>query len=156
MPQRAVPIDVPGLAWSAGSPEPVVVASERRCLVAFYRREAEGWTLEDPPADEVAVAELDGCVVVRTGFPNDEALGGHPLAGAGLEPYRAHVVEDSEWVEELRRVESHHPAPYRIEARHYLLAFHDSTLEAVARDLRVVGTFATMRDAVAHMASLVG
>lgn len=150
MPQRAEEIEVPGPEWSAGAPEPVVVAREGRCWVAYYW---EGdWTLEDPPRDQVAVLELAGCLVVKTGFPGDEVVHGHPLFpdGAG---YAAYVVHDSEWIAELQRIEDHHPRAGRLGGTHYVLAFHDSMLEAVARELRPAGTFRSMPDAVTAMAA---
>lgn len=75
------PLDVPGLAWSAGAPEPFVVSSEQRTLVGFFAREEDSG---QAGSDAVTVAELVGCTSVSFGFPNDEVLHAHPLFGAGL------------------------------------------------------------------------
>ena len=147
MPEHAVVIHVAELAWTAGAPAPVVMASEQRTLFSF-----------DAPATEEfdrRVAEFVGCTSFRFGFPNDEALGGHPLYGSGLSFYAAHEVIESRWLEEIRGVEAHHPqaapTPFA-DARHFVLTFHDSTLEAIAREVRVVASFAS--EAEADMAML--
>jgi hypothetical protein len=101
---------------------------------------------------EVRVAEFVGCTSVV--FPNDEALHGHRLWGKGLEFYALHQVVDSEWLRELRNVERVHerasdaPFPH---SQHFVLTFHDSTLEAVAVVSR--GSYPSMTAALMAMAS---
>ena len=149
--ERAIPVQVPGIRWSAGAPEPLLVASERRTLFAFYRSDDE---VEQ--GDEVQAAEFVGCTSVRFGFPNDEALQGHPLWGHGLALYSVHEVEESSWVAALRTNESAHPAaPKRpfADAKHFVLTFHDSTLEAVARSIVALGTFASIGAAASALAA---
>lgn len=137
---RAEVIEIEGLRWTAGAPTPFVVSSELRSFFGFDAPLQE-WTDEN---SQVRVAELVGCTSVQFGFPNDEVLNGHPLYGRGLTPYAAHVVDDSPWLAELRRVESHHPlagaVPFE-NARHFLLSFHDSTLEAIATDIAMLAAF---------------
>jgi hypothetical protein len=139
--EQAVEIEVAGLRWSAGAPAPVVVASESRTLFAFDAWEDDGGGRR--------VAEFVGCVSVRFGFPNDEALHGHPLYDRGLNLYKVHEVVNSHWLEELRAIERHHdmsPAVPFEDARHYVLTFHDSTLEAIAYEIRVLGSYETDRE----------
>ena len=91
---------------------------------------------------------------VRFGFPNDEALGGHRLWGHGLQFYAAHEVMDSAWLAEVRETERHHPLAASVpfpDAKHYLLTFHDTTMEAIARGIVVQGAFATMDAAINWM-----
>ena len=45
---------------------------------------------------------------VKMGSPDDEVLQGHPLYGAGLEFYEAHIVENSTWISELMDVNRVH------------------------------------------------
>lgn len=144
---RAVVLDLPDLRWSGAAPVPVLVASEHRALFAFEH------------TDGLArIAEFVGCVAVRFGFPNDEAQPGHPLWNAGLSFYAAHEVSDSPWLSELRAIESAHPLaaalPFPV-ARHFILTFHDSIIEAVAHDVVVVRRLESVREAVAVMASAV-
>lgn len=140
MKERAVPVNVPGLAWSAGAPEPFIVSSEQRTLLGFYAQSEDG---DQSESEAVSVAELVGCTSVKFGFPNDEALHGHRLYGAGLGYYQLHEVDNSAWLIELRAIEAvHHRAPAVPfeNARHFVLTFHDSTVEAIARDVRLVGS----------------
>jgi hypothetical protein len=91
------------------------------------------------------------------GFPNDEVLHGHRLYGHGLGWYGLHVVEDSTWIAELARIEPVHdraPAEPFARSKHYTLGFHDSTLEAVARDVVPLARYRTMDEAVAVLVSL--
>ena len=65
-----------------------------------------------------------------------------------------HVIHNSPWLDELRSIESahelsdEHPIQH---ARHYFLTFHDACLEACASDLRVIGDFDSMDEAVEAM-----
>jgi hypothetical protein len=148
MTTRAEVVDLPLLSWSAGAPRPFLVSSETRTLFGFYAPD-DGIT-----DDQVRVAEFVGCFSVRFGFPNDEVLNGHPLWGRGLEFYAAHEVLDSPWLTELRQIELHHeqaPAVPFAEAKHFLLTFHDSTLEAIADAVVVHCELTTMNAAITWM-----
>jgi hypothetical protein len=71
------------------------------------------------------------------GAPNDEALGGHPLAKVGLRHYAVHEVHGSALVRELERRNSVHPSHDSsrwLSKRHYVFTFQDSTLECVVPD----------------------
>lgn len=149
MAERAVVVEIPGLVWTAGAPMPVVIATEHRALVAFY---VPDWDVTD--GLEVQTAEFVFCDSIMFGFPNDEALHGHRLYGHGLGFYGLHVVEDSTWIAELKRIERVHdraPAEPFAGAKHYILAFHDTTLEAVAEDLVPLARYETMDEAVAAL-----
>ena len=90
------------------------------------------------------------------GFPNDEVLHGHRLWGAGLTFYAAHRVDESAWLDELRRIEAVHDRSDAIafpDSHHYLLAFHDSTLEAVATGIDMRARYETLGAAVEAMAA---
>ena len=92
---------------------------------------------------------FEGSLSVRMGHPNDEVLQGHPLWPAGLKLYEAHVIHDSPWLEEHRRVNSvhdHHSDATFDGRKHYFLAFHDEVVEALANDVsarRLKGDMAT-------------
>jgi hypothetical protein len=82
-----------------------------------------------------------GCVSVKIGFPNEDVLlfgGGHPLYTRGLDGYGAYVVENSRWLAELieigRTHEDFDPRSWE-NMRHFLLAFHDHCVDAIARDI---------------------
>ncbi|MCO5331261.1 MAG: hypothetical protein M9961_14390 [Ilumatobacteraceae bacterium] len=142
--QRAELVEVPGLAWDGGAPMPVLIATDCRTAFACYLPTDD---------DRVVVAEVERCSSVRFGFPNDEVVHGHPC-GLDLMHYGVHVIHESPWLAELRSIESVHSRaaeqPFA-DSRHYFLTFHDSSLEAIATGLRVLGTFASMAEAVAEM-----
>ena len=127
--ERSLPYAEPvelRLSWDPRAPGPVLLAG-LRTFVAFYLSGRD---------DGIGVVEFKQVTSVKIGSPNDEVLSGHPLWGRGLEPYRAHVVRNSPWITELMNTNRVHKR--FDEARwsgtyHFLLTFHDETLECVAR-----------------------
>jgi hypothetical protein len=103
--------------------EPRVLADDTT-LSLMYRTDA----------DRYAVVRFPLCTYLAFGAPNDEALGGHPLARAGLRHYAVHEVHGSALIRELERRNSvhprHDPALY-LDQRHFVFTFQDSTLECV-------------------------
>ena len=85
----------------------------------------------------IGVIEFDQCWLTKFGYPNDEALGGHPLARNGLCAYGVFEVLSSSWIAsttEQNRVRF--PATSDdTETRHFVFTFHDSTFECLARGL---------------------
>jgi hypothetical protein len=73
---------------------------------------------------------------VKIGSPNDEVLRGHFLWGSGLEFYSAHEVKNSPWVTELMEVDRAHERFDESQwsgRHHFMLTFHDETLECIAK-----------------------
>jgi hypothetical protein len=73
---------------------------------------------------------------IKIGSPNHEVLRGHSLWGSGLEFYSAHEVENSPWIAELTevgRARERFDESQRGGHRHYVLTFHDETLECIAK-----------------------
>ena len=84
--------------------------------------------------DRYAVVRFPLCSYFAFGAPNDEALGGHPLARVGLRHYAVHEVHGSALVRELERRNSIHPRhdpALWLRERHFVFTFQDSTLECV-------------------------
>ena len=69
---------------SSGVPMPAIRVSENRLYVAYLISDAE---LADEIKKKYAVVRFDGVLQHTFGYPNDEALGGHPLYSAGLRFY---------------------------------------------------------------------
>jgi hypothetical protein len=84
--------------------------------------------------DRYAVVRFPLYTYLAFGVPNDEALGGHPLARVGLRHYAVHEVQGSALVRELERRNSvhprHDPSSY-LDQRHFVFTFQDSTLECI-------------------------
>ncbi len=153
MAERAVELDIGGLRWDTGAPTPVLIVGDYRTLLAFYIPD-----LDAIEGKRVRTAELVRCTSVQFGFPNDETLQGHRLWGQGLTFYALHEVYDSTWIELLRSIERVHPAAPAVpfpDAKHFILAFHDSTLEAIATRIVPLDTYSSMPEAVLAMAGAV-
>jgi hypothetical protein len=137
----AEPIDL-GVEWGAGTPMPVLL-SGLRTFVAFYlsaRGPASDGT--NPPAPDpkldhgIGVVEFKRMTSIKIGSPNDEVLRGHPLWGSGLEFYSAHEVKNSPWTAGLMEADRAHGDFDESQSsgrRHFVLTFHDETLECVAK-----------------------
>src|SRR4051812_28949905 len=84
--------------------------------------------------DRFAVVHFPRCTYFTYGSPNDEALGGHPLAQRGLTWYSVHEVINSSLIQELERrnrIHPRHSANLFKDRKHYIFTFKDSTLECV-------------------------
>ena len=154
--EYAVPFEL-GVRWSGGAPLPHLLSSGHRAFVAFYLEVPDpSWDgtytrMVDPASDEaesLALAEFKGVVAVKMGPPNDEVLHGHPLHGRGLDFYGTYVVENSRWLAEVVDVNRVHERfdPQAWDGRrHFLLVFHDETVEAISRDIEVQTMHMSMR-----------
>lgn len=130
-----------GVTWDAGAPMPVLL-SGLRTFVAFYLAVQDPVVggssprAGDPQADHgIGVVEFKRMTSIKIGSPNDEILRGHPLWGSGLEFYSAHEVENSPWITELMGVDRAHEGFDESQwsgRHHFVLTFHDETLECVA------------------------
>ena len=119
-------------AMDAGSPEPAVYEDGGRAWIAYrcsnpaFPGWGSGASPTHPGFDEFcAVIRFTGLESLTIGPPSDERLHEHPLYDAGLESYSFHVVEDSDEVTEA-------------EMAHWIVTFHDVTLEVIAEDADVL------------------
>jgi hypothetical protein len=149
------------VTWDAGSPMPVVL-SGLRTFVAFYLSAHDlpsGGSdprVLDPRADHgIGVVEFKRMTSIKIGSPNDEVLRGHPLWGSGLEFYSAHEVKNSPWITELMQVDrahEHFDESRWAGRRHFVLTFHDETLECIAKwTITRTAPGATMAEALARL-----
>jgi hypothetical protein len=83
------------------------------------------------------IIELQRCKVTKFGYPNDEALGGHPLYKHGLAAYGVFEVLSSSWIQQMTEQNRVcFPRTSDSKMRHFIFTFHDSTFECVADGLR--------------------
>jgi hypothetical protein len=127
-----------GVAESAVDQRAVVLADwPQPATVSEPRVLADDTTLSlmySTDDDRYAVIRFPLCTYFAFGSPNDEALGGHPLARVGLQHYSVHEVHGSALIRELERRNSvhprHDPASY-LNRRHFVFTFQDSTVECI-------------------------
>jgi len=128
---RVVELDLPWLADS-GAPEPVLIQAGSSAVVVAHASVASGHERES------VVLSFEGCLATRFGYPNDEALVGHPLRKRGLGYYGIYEALNPSWLLELQ--EQNRVAfpnddwPVRT-VRHFIVTFHDETFECLAQSL---------------------
>lgn len=125
-------------AMDPGCPMPAVYRDETSLTCAYVI----GSTHSE--SGSTAILQFEGVLYYAMGYPNDEALNAHPLYGNGLGFYDFHLVENSPLIAELdhrNQVHRLHVAGNYIKRfRHWIITFHDETLEVVARNARFVRT----------------
>jgi len=96
----------------------------------------------------LALVEFSGSTF-RFGIANDEVFSGLPLWEKGLEGYRAHIIENSSWIEELKNINKVHPRyneDHWKDEKHYALLFHDEIFEIIAKDYKLETFNTTFRE----------
>jgi len=125
-----------GVFPEAGASEARLIQDEYRSVLTFsaMRLQTDG----SRSGAGTATVEFVRCIVTSFGYPNDEALPGHPLYNSGLSAYDVFEVVDSPWIRRLteqNRVAF--PSTPDSTQRHFIFTFHDSTFECIADELRV-------------------
>jgi hypothetical protein len=152
---------------SIGAPCPAVIATEHSLMLIFFLDDQDpewnGTTVRvvgiDSTEEQCAVVHFLRPSIHSLGPPNDEAFGGHRLAKKGLEPYGAFEVLNSEWIQLLEKMNSvhhrHDRARYLEGKRHFIITFHDSVFECVARGYRVEQMSGSIRELLVALAGSV-
>jgi|SRR5215203_780731 len=136
MEERVVKLDL-GYVPEAAVSGAFLIQDEYRAFLTFNAMKVENDAYD---AVGTAVVELIRCSTTKFGYPNDEALAGHPLYGKGLEAYEIFEVLDSNWIAQQReqnRVNFPDPPRKIPTLRHFVFTFHDSTFECLADDIKV-------------------
>ncbi len=152
------PLDGFNFLWDTGAPLPHLVQNEHKTFLLYFlkknKSDWDGKSVEVISLSEteslIAAIEFKRCQTTRFGAPNDETLDGHPLYGRGLDYYEPFIVEHSDWIKELEKinsVHSNHSSKYYEKYKHYLFAFHDSIFECVATEFEVKVLNSTMKNA---------
>jgi hypothetical protein len=119
---------------SVGAPIPVILADEHTTVVAYYSQENE--IDLDVETEPIAIVTFKSCRSTLFGPPNDEAFSGHPLYSRGLKPYSSSIIENSSWLRkyiEMNSVHLYHSPVLFEDYKHFILSFHDSTFECIAK-----------------------
>jgi hypothetical protein len=133
--ERVVELDVPWVPEMA-APMPVLWQSEHQAVLAYHAS-------PKAPGGPYCVVAFEGCLIATFGYPNEDALPGHPLHDKGLEWYGFYEVEASSWIDKLKAQNAvtfpdadwwpDSPFAQGGPIRHFAITFHDSTFECLAR-----------------------
>lgn len=132
--EYAVPYDI-GFVPEAAVSEAVLLQTEDGAVLSFsaMRPQPNGKRADAG----YGIVEIDRCSLTKFGYPNDEALPGHPLHEKGLDAYGVFEVHNSSWVKlitQQNRVAF--PKTPESKQRHFIITFHDCTFECIARELK--------------------
>lgn len=135
--------------WDTGAPCPYVISTEGSIFLIYFIDEFDPeWDgkyikIIDPKSDQanpLALVEFKRCYAYKFGGMNDEVWAGHPLYERGLESYAAHIIENSEWLKQEKRINSVHRGykeEHWLEKKHYFLLFHDDMFECLAEGFNI-------------------
>jgi hypothetical protein len=123
-------------AMNSGAPAPALCSDESGLTCGYVIGATH------PESGRTAILRFEGVLYYAMGFPNDEVLHAHPLYANGLGFYGFYVIEGSPLIADLDRRNQEHKrhvtGAYIQRFRHWIITFHDETLEVVARDARFV------------------
>jgi len=134
--------------WDTGAPMPQVFSNGDKTFLIYLINDIDpSWdgtyvNMVDNTSETayaLALVEFEG-QTFRFGIANDEVFNGLSLWGKGLVGYGAHIIENSTWLKELKRINKVHP--FYTEDRwkdkkHFMLLFHDEILEVIATEYRI-------------------
>ena len=116
-----------GFKIDVGAPRPVLLVDEHKVYLIFYTQ------IES----KIAVVNFSYYDIFKFGIPSDEDIPGHPYAKFGVVPYSAYVVNDSEWIVDLDKMNKENTRYSQVNNeryKHYIFFFHDSCFECVAKE----------------------
>ena len=127
-----------------GQSFPTIISDDHNLIITFY-------ALDECVSDELIQSSTAYDVGVYTikfkefskytfGFPNDEAIHGHPYYKLGMMPYSFYELKNSDWIRALENIDKVHPR-YKHDKwkadKHYIITFHDNMFECVAKGFEV-------------------
>jgi hypothetical protein len=132
--QYAVRLDL-GFHPDSGVSVPLLLQTDGSAILTFSAKTNH---IEGSFGKEgTAIVEFDSCYWSTFGYPNDEAMDGHPLWGRGLSNYGIFDVHNSRWsrrMTEQNRVAF--PDTKDSNTRHLIFTFHDSTFECLCEGIK--------------------
>jgi len=94
------------------------------------------------PVDAVALLRFDRCLHLATNGPNDEALHRHRYFSFGLKHYTIQEILHSPWIPELSaKLDRDGREDRWPEARHFVLALKENTVDVAADSVTVIGVY---------------
>lgn len=102
-----------------------------------------------------AVLRFTSCMWTTFGYPNDEALEGHPMSGRGFDSFGVCEVFNSPWITRMRAQNRIRFPEFDMHpVRHLIFSFHDDTFECLCTGVEVVFTHSDFQTAFSHASLL--
>mgnify|MGYP003677813958 CR=1 FL=1 len=148
-----------------GAPTPTILSNEHNLYLIFYVSNVDpNWdgtsvNMRTEEDEGIVTAKFDRFAQFKFGSPNDEAISGHPLYELGLEAYSIQKVIDSEWINDLKKMNSVHPY-HKDELfekyEHFIFFFHDTCFEIISEGYSIEeNTKSNMRDEIERISKLI-
>ena len=145
------PIDI-------GAPTPKILASEHFLLLFYFVGEQDGLSeiikQRDVVSDRgVGIIRFNRYLNFKFGSPNSEVLNGHPYFKFGLRAHMFYEIQNSDWIEEIIKINSVHPRHEKWlfdDYFHYVLTFQDSMFECIAQSYEVSHSTKSMGELVSE------
>jgi len=148
MPEHVVEIDV-GFTPEAAVSGAILLQSEQSTFLIFNAMKFSPATgfYEDAG---LAICEFIGCTITKFGYPNDEAWAAIPRTRDLV--YCVCEVLDSDWKLQLADLNRFaFPDTSEWGGRHFLILFHDSSFECIAREMRAELTDDRIEDVLSRL-----
>ncbi len=147
-----------------GAPTPTILTNEHSLYLIFYVSNVDpSWNgetihLRTNRDEGIVTLKFDKYAQFKFGNPNDETINGHPLYKLGLKPYSIQKVFDSNWIKEIKKMNSVHPY-HKDELfskyEHYIFFFHDTCFEIVAEGYSIEkDSLQTMKEEINRIGQL--
>ncbi len=147
-----------------GAPTPTILSNEHNLYLTFYISNVDpNWNgktthMRTDQDEGIVTVKFNRFEQFKFGSPNDEAMSGHPLYELGLKPYSIQKVIDSEWIKELKNMNSVHPY-HKDELfekyEHFIFFFHDRCFEIVSESYSIEeNSKSNMKDEIKRISEL--
>ncbi|MEP7264014.1 MAG: hypothetical protein ABI772_05940 [Bacteroidota bacterium] len=149
--------------WSTGATLPQVFSNSQNTYLIYLINEVDpDWDGTNPKGVDntsnkqyhLALVEFDGNDF-KFGIANDEVHHGLPLWSKGLKHYCAHLIENSLWIEEKKKINKVHRM-YNEDnykgLQHLLFLFHDELFEIITDKYHIETFRTTFKDLAMEVA----
>jgi hypothetical protein len=123
-----------------GAPMPTIIADGRNLFVAYFVASSANAASDE---DSYAVIRFSGVLQHTFGYPNEDAMAHHPLYKRGLQAYAFNEITHSPHVNAIAERNSAiftNSKSHILSCKHWIVTFHDETLEVVGDKAECLGT----------------
>lgn len=154
-----------GFQIDVGAPTPTILSNEQEVYLIFYINTPDpNWdgtyvNVRSNDDEGISTVKFSQFAQYKFGNPNDEAISGHPYYKNGLQAYTIQEVKESDWVEELRKMNSVHPChkdEHFKKYKHFIFFFHDSCFEIVCANFEILeNTKPNLKEEIKRISELI-